>query len=190
MDNALGAWIVTAVMFAGAALLVLLVKHWTGASVAEVLFRWGPREPRPSSSTTRVQTTQDDLAELAELKRISEVFNKTVTDHSEGSDKTVIAHLEQRSDDFEKSAKTSGHARKMFDAGSLAAGSESLKELHMAVAATNRFNTAHSKNLKPRGTLAYTIERSPISRSVNRRSDGQRAREWAARAAHKERRCR
>jgi hypothetical protein len=87
MDNALGAWIVTAVVFAGAALLVLLVKHWTGASVAEILFRWDPREPRPSSSRTRVQTRQADLAELAELKRISEVFNKTVTDDSEGSDK-------------------------------------------------------------------------------------------------------
>jgi hypothetical protein len=190
MDNAVGAWIVTAVVLADAALMLQLVKHWTGATIAEILFRWDPREPRPNSSRARVQTAQADLAELAELNRTSDVLNKVIIAHSEVFDKTVIADLEQTSEDFEKSAKMSGFARKMFDEGGRAAGSESLKEPRIAVAANNRFNTAHSKNLKPRGTLADIIQRSSISRPVNRRSDEQRVRGWAARDTHNERRYR
>jgi hypothetical protein len=194
MDNAVGPWIVTAVVLADAALMLLLVKHWTGATIAEILFRWDPREPRPNSSRARVQTAQADLAELAELNRTSDVLNKVIIANNEVFDKTVIADLEQTSEDFEKSAEMSGLARKMFDEGGRAAGSESRsesrKDLRIGVAANNRFNSAHSKNLKPRGTLADTIQRSSISRPVNRQSDQQRVRGWAARDTHNERRYR
>jgi hypothetical protein len=133
MDNAVGPWIVTAVVLADAALMLLLVKHWTGATIAEILFRWDPREPRPNSSRARVQTAQADLAELAELNRTSDVLNKVIIANNEVFDKTVIADLEQTSEDFEKSAEMSGLARKMFDEGGRAAGSESRKELRTTV---------------------------------------------------------
>lgn len=81
MDNALGAWIVTAVVFAGAALLVLLVKHWTGASVSEILFRWDPREARPSQSRAPRPT------ELSELERINKDFGESLDTESAKSAK-------------------------------------------------------------------------------------------------------
>jgi hypothetical protein len=186
MDNALGAWIVTAVVFAGAALLVLLVKHWTGASVAEILFRWDPREARPSQSRAPRPT------ELNELERINEDFGESLDTESA---KNALEHLKASMHEryilaavaqynlaamYAKSAKTFERVRKMFDEEDPANRSRSVigKDARIGANANNFYNATGSKNLKPHGARAYSrTERSTIGRLVERRSDRPRARE-------------
>jgi hypothetical protein len=71
MNDALASWIVTAVVVAGSALAFGLVKRWTRASLAEILFRWDPRTPRsvlPHPST---------IVGSDEFERVHETAGKT-----------------------------------------------------------------------------------------------------------------
>jgi hypothetical protein len=82
MDNAFGAWAVAAVVLAGGGVMILLVRHWTGASVAEILFKWDPREARKSSSRTAQLIERDEGSQsglepaLIRARRHSEVLAK------------------------------------------------------------------------------------------------------------------
>jgi hypothetical protein len=71
MNDALASWIVTAVVVAGSALAFGLVKRWTGASLAEILFRWDPRKPRPVLPHPSTTVGSD------EFERVHESAGKT-----------------------------------------------------------------------------------------------------------------
>jgi hypothetical protein len=53
MDNAMGSWIVAAIVLVGGAFMLALVKFWTGASFSEILFDWNPQQ-RPPPRNQRI----------------------------------------------------------------------------------------------------------------------------------------